>query len=74
MKVFATWTRRVFRSLVKIFASVLISEIGLQFFKDDRSPFLGRRETQVSSHEAGKQDSLRAALYTSTTRSWKRGC
>jgi hypothetical protein len=32
---------------VNVFASVLIKEIGLQFFSSDKSPFFGSRHIQV---------------------------
>jgi hypothetical protein len=54
--------RRPLIKHVKVFASVLIKEIGLQFFKRDRSSFFGSKHIQVVSQPAGKIPSERAAL------------
>ncbi|KAI9309798.1 hypothetical protein BX666DRAFT_2016283 [Dichotomocladium elegans] len=52
--------KRCVRRRVKIFPSQLIKEMGRQFFKDVKSPFLGKRRTRISFHEIGKIPSLKA--------------
>src|SRR6478735_8639408 len=62
----AVGNKRPLSNRVKTLASVLMSEIGRQFRRSERSPFFGRRERQVSNHEGGKIPRLRASLKTST--------
>lgn len=59
-----TGMRRWFRSRVKVFVSVLMRNIGRQFFRELRSPFFGKRVVLVESHEGGKIPLSRASLYT----------
>ena len=47
------FTNLAFNILVKILASQLIREIGLQFFKRDRSPFFGSSLTRISCQDEG---------------------
>jgi hypothetical protein len=54
--------RREFRILVKSFASQLIREIGLQFFKDVRSPFFGKSRIRTSFHDWRKICLVSASL------------
>jgi hypothetical protein len=59
---------RELSSLVKTFASAFIREIGRQFLRSFRSPFFGRRETEVLNHEGGETPFDNASLYTWSTR------
>jgi hypothetical protein len=52
-----------FNNRVNILESQLIRDIGRQFFKRERSPFLASKTIQVDNHEDGKME-VRASLYT----------
>ncbi|EIE78222.1 hypothetical protein RO3G_02926 [Rhizopus delemar RA 99-880] len=47
---------------VKIFASVLMRDIGRQFFKWERSPFFGSRDMHVPCQDTEKTPSFSAVL------------